>query len=313
MNIVFLDELTLGDNCNLDGVKKLGQYTGHLTTKYTEIVERSIDADILITNKVRLDREIMAQLPKLKLICEAATGLDNIDLEFADSKKIAVKNVVGYSTDSVAQHTFSMILHLLSRMDYYQNYTSSGEWGKSEIFTHFKSFKEINGKIFGIVGLGRIGKKVAKIAEAFGAKVVYHSTSGKNLDSEYTHLSLKNLLEQSDIISIHAPLNKNTKDLISFDELEYLKDNSILINVGRGGIINETSIVDFIKNSKKEVLFGLDVTSKEPISDTCVLTKILSDPKLFITPHIAWASLEAREILVENICRNIQEFINLDS
>jgi glycerate dehydrogenase len=310
VNIVFLDESTLGENSNLDALKALGEYQGHAVTKPDEVLERSQNANVIITNKVKLDESILSQLPKLKLICEAATGLDNIDLEYSRRNGIAVKNVVGYSTDSVAQHTFSMLLYLINSMEYYNDYTSSGKWNKSPIFTHFNSFNEIKGKTYGIIGLGNIGKKVATIAEAFGAKIVYHSTSGRNLEGEYEHLSLDELLKSSDYISIHAPLNPQTKGLICLKELQLLKDNSILINVGRGGIISESCIAEFLSNKQGKVKIGLDVASSEPLSEECALNKVLGNPNLFITPHIAWASVEARDSLVKSIVHNIKEFQN---
>lgn len=308
MKIVFLDELTLGSSIDLSRLSKLGEYTGYATTDYGQIIERASQADIIITNKVKLDKAVLRQLPQLKLICEAATGVDNIDVEFAKSLGVEVKNVKGYSTASVAQHTFSMLFYLLNNMEYYKEYTNNGEWHRSEVFSHFKSFKEIKSKTWGVIGLGAIGESVASIASAFGAKVIYYSTSGENKNNAYPSVPLDELLSTSDFISIHCPLNEKTRNLVGLSELEKLKSGSILLNLGRGGIINEDSIVSFLSREEVGPQIALDVLSKEPIDGESVLNKVLGHKNLFITPHVAWASEEARRTLVEKICLNISNF-----
>ncbi len=307
MNIVFLDAKTLGEDVDFSLLEKYGELTIHPLTAFADIVPRAIDADILIVNKVVLDKAVLTQLPKLKLICEAATGTDNIDIEFAKSKDISVNNVVGYSTDSVVQHTFTMLFYFLNNLSYYQEYTNSLGWTKSQTFSHYKSFSDIAGMKWGIIGLGNIGEKVASIANNFGAEVQYFSTSGKNNNSNYNQVSLEELLTSSDIITIHAPLNNNTKNLISKTELALCSKGCILLNLGRGGIINEEDMKTFIQEDLLNI--GLDVLSSEPMPSDHCLVELLDHKNLLITPHIAWASINSRKKLLEGISLNISRFL----
>jgi len=307
MKILFLDAKTVGD-VSLRGIERFGELEVFETTKLSQTKTRVKNADIIITNKVLIDREIMQNSPKLKLICVAATGMNNIDLESAKEFGIEVKNVSGYSTNSVVQHTFSMLFYLIGSSCYYDSYVKSKEWSQSEIFTHLdKPFFEISGKKWGIIGLGSIGRAVAKVASSFGADVSYYSTNKTPHSKEYPHKSLDELLKESDIISIHSPLNQNTKNLISEDELNLLKNRAVLLNLGRGGIIDEDALAKKIDSS--DILVGLDVTSKEPLPANSPLLNIKNKNQLFITPHIAWASIEARERLVDGIAKNIEEFL----
>ena len=308
MNIVLLDQKTLGDNLNLKILKEFGELTLYPTTSIEETAERIKDAEVIITNKVVITKELMINAPKLKLICIAATGMNNIDLKAAKELNIVVKNVAGYSTSSVVQHTFSMLFYLLEKLEYYNRQVKSKAWSNSGVFTDIsKPFSEIAGKKWGIIGLGTIGKEVAKVAENFGASVHYYSTSGQNLISDYHHSSLETLLSESNIISIHAPLNEQTYNLINQSNLALLKDESILLNLGRGGIINESDLAAVLNT--KNIYAGLDVLEKEPIDETNPLFLINNLDKLLITPHIAWASFEARTRLLEGIVKNIQEFL----
>ncbi len=307
MKIVFLDAKTVGD-VDLSQIKKFGNLIIYPTTPSSLTKKRVKDADIIITNKVIIDKEIMQASSKLKLICVAATGMNNIDLDFAESVGIEVKNVAGYSTFSVVEHTFSMLFYLLKSSSYYDNYVKSKAWSNSEIFTHLeKTFFEIRGKEWGIIGLGTIGKEVAKIATAFGANVSYYSTNKTPHSNLYPHKNLKDLLKTSQIISIHAPLNEKTKNLIGKEELELLKEDAILLNLGRGGIIDEVALAKKIDSSLIKV--GLDVTSKEPLPKDSPLLNVKNKDQLFITPHIAWASIEARKKLIEGIAKNIEDFL----
>jgi len=308
-NIVFLDSSTVGNVPNIHRFRDFGELKIYDNTLPDQLFERTRDADIIITNKVMIDREIMNHAKKLKLICIAATGMNNVDLEYARKNKIPVINVENYSTYSVTQSTFSMLLYLLNHARYYDEYVKSGSYAKSPIFTHHgRTFYELKGKVYGIIGLGNIGKSVAKLAEAFGCRIIYYSTSGKNIDPQYRRVELDKLLTISDIISIHAPLNEKTRDLISYKELIRMKSHAILINVGRGGIVNEK---DLAKALDGGIIFGagIDVLSNEPIDENNPLLDIKNKEKIYITPHVAWASLEARTLLIEKVYENIKSFI----
>lgn len=304
MKIVLLDALTFGET-DLGGFDDLGEVVVYQTTAADETLERVKDADVVVTNKVVIDAEIMDASTDLKLICIAATGMNNVDLEYAAQKEIAVKNVAGYSTDSVVQHTFSMLFYMMGHARYYDEYVKSGEWQKSPVFTHVaKPFAEVKGKKWGIIGLGEIGRGVAEIAKAFGADVCYYSTSGKNTNSDYEQISFTKLLETCDIITIHAPLNAQTKDLVGHSELLMLKDGAILLNLGRGGIVTESALAAII--DVKEIYVGLDVLEKEPMTTPHPLMDVAHKERLYITPHIAWTSVEARERLIASIIENIR-------
>ncbi len=307
MKIVVLDAKTLGD-VDLSPLKRFGELQTYQTTSPQERFERIKDADIVVTNKVVMDKEAIDAAKKLKLIAVAATGMNNVDLEYAKQKGIEVKNVSGYSTKSVVQHTFAMAFYLLEQLRFYDEFVKSGAWSESGIFTCVqKPFYEIAGKRWGIIGLGTIGKEVAKVASSFGAEVVYHSTSGKNQNADYKSLPLHELLKTSQIVSIHAPLNENTKNLISKEELQLLPKGAILLNLGRGGIVNEDDLAEIL--DKKEIYAGLDVTEREPLDKNSALLKIKEKNRLLITPHIAWTSIEARKKLVEGIVENIEDFM----
>ena len=308
MKIVFLDKKTLGDDLDFSKFKEFGEVIFYQSTKKEQTLQRVKDANIVVTNKVVIDKKIMDK-SKIELICVAATGMNNIDLEYAKRKNITVKNVASYSTSSVAQLTFGMAFYLINNLKYYDTYTKdSNGWSKSEIFTHFeKTFFDIKDKTWGIIGLGEIGKEVAKIASCFGSNVIYFSTSKKNNNPLYKRVSLEELLTSSDIISIHAPLNKETKNLINSTNLPLLKDNVILLNLGRGGIINEKDLANFM--DKKNIKVGLDVLEKEPITSDNPLLRIKNKDNLLLTPHIGWASIQSRKRLLDGIYNNIKNFL----
>ncbi|MDE6886039.1 MAG: D-2-hydroxyacid dehydrogenase [Helicobacteraceae bacterium] len=311
MNIVILDAMTLGGS-SLEEIKKLGKLTIYDTTNKKEVVKRAKDADVILTNKVVLDSVILKQLPNLKLICVTATGMNNIDLESAKALKIDVKNVADYSTNAVAQHTFMFALNLLGQLKHYDKFVKKGKWAKNEIFCHINKSNEIyelDNKTWGIIGLGNIGAKVGNIAKSFGANVIYYSTSGKNNSKEFKQeKNLENLIKDSDIISIHAPLNAQTKNLITKKELNLLKTNAILLNMGRGGIVNESDLYKCIK--KKDFYFACDVLEVEPMTENHPFLDKKIQHKLLLTPHIAWAYKESRARLLEGVEKNIKDFIS---
>jgi len=303
MKIVLLDALTFGDT-NLSAFDSLGEVVVHQTTLPNEVEQRIKDTNVIVTNKVVISDELMAGAPSLKLICIAATGMNNVDLEAAKARGIEVKNVAGYSTDSVIQHTFSMLFYLMTHSKYYDEYVKSGEYAKSPIFTNVsKSFFEVKGKKWGIIGLGSIGRGVANVASAFGAEVFYYSTSGVNRTEDYQRSSLDELLKSCDIISIHAPLNDKTNNLLGYEQLLTCKDGAIVLNLGRGGIINEEAVAKIV--DEKNISFGLDVLTREPMLENHVLSSVKNKENLYITPHIAWASVEARDTLIASVVENI--------
>ncbi|WP_086276455.1 D-2-hydroxyacid dehydrogenase [Campylobacter vicugnae] len=308
MKIVCLDADTLGNDVDLDAVfGKFGEFVSYNMTEANQTVQRLQNADIVLTNKVLITRDVIAQT-NLKLICVTATGVNNIDLEAAKEANIPVKNVAGYSTNSVAQQTFANILALRNSTSYYENYgKNSNGWAKSPIFVNLdRPIFELSGKKFCVVGLGTIGLEIAKIAQAFGCDVCYYSTSGNNSNGKFKRVSFKEVL-QCDIISIHAPLNENTKNLFDANALNQLKDGAMLVNSGRGGIIDEEKIAQII--DEREIYFVTDVLEKEPIRADHPLLKVKNKDRLMITPHIAWASVEARKKLIELSAKNIEDFI----
>lgn len=308
MKIVLLDRKTLGNDISLEKFNTLGEVSIYETTKADETLNRVKDADIVITNKVVISKEIMEQ-SQIKLICITATGTNNIDLEEAKNRGIEVKNVVGYAKSTVAQLTITLVLHFIQKLDYYKKYVEEKKWENSDIFTHLDvPFYELENKNWGIIGLGNIGQRVAQIAKAFECNVNYYSTSNKNHNTNFNQVDLEELLKTSDVITIHSPLNDATKNLINKTNLNLLKDGAILINVGRGGIINEEDLAKTL-DEEKLLYCGLDVVNEEPIRKDNPLNFIQNKERLVITPHIAWASIEARNKIVDTIFDNIQEFI----
>lgn len=306
MKIVFLDAATVGELTNIQKFKELGEYTSYDYTTKEQRIQRIGDAEIVITNKVVIDEEVISSSPNLKLICVAATGTNNIDLKCAEKHNIAVKNVAGYSTDSVVQITFSLLMELLSHTSHFNEYVQSGCYSKSQSFTLVTpSFNELKGKRYGIVGLGNIGRKVAKIAEAFEAEVVYYSTSGANSTTDYKQVDMQELLATCDIISIHAPLNEKTSNLFDYEKLSKMKSSAFIINVGRGGIINEADLVRVLDENKIAGA-GVDVFTVEPMAQDSPFMSLKNRDKLVASPHIAWASIEARTLLVDMIADNIR-------
>ena len=308
MKIVCLDADTLGNDVDLDSVfGKFGEFVSYNMTDETQTIQRIKNADIVLTNKVLITKDVIAKT-NLKLICVTATGVNNIDLDAAKKANILVKNVAGYSTNSVVQQTFANILAIRNSTSYYENYGKNSDgWAKSPIFVNLdKPIFELSGKKFCVIGLGTIGLEVAKVAQAFGCEVSYYSTSGNNSNSNFNRVSFDEVLK-SDIISIHAPLNENTKNLFNSQALNQLKDGAMLVNSGRGGIVDEEYMAKLI--DEREIYFITDVLEKEPIVANHPLLKVKNKDRLMITPHIAWASVEARRKLIELSVKNIEDFI----
>lgn len=307
MKIVFLDEYSVAGR-DMSSVARFGDYVGYNMTRPEEVIERCADAEIVIANKVVLSAEIMQALPCLKLICVAATGMNNVDLEAAAELGIEVRNAIGYSTYSVAETTLCSALALLREVVYYDEYFHSGRYAKSDRpFNFDRPTSQIRGKKWGIIGLGNIGREVARLASAFGCEVSYTSTSGVVREEEYPALTLEDLLAESDIVSIHAPLNAKTLNLIDNRELSLMKPSAILINVARGGIVNEEALAAALDGG---VIRGaaLDVFSTEPLTDS-PLYRIKERHKLLASPHNAWSSDDAIDRLIGCIAKNIEEFL----
>ena len=303
MKIVLLDASTFGET-DLSGFSALGEVEIFQTTSPQEVQERITGCDVIVTNKVVITSFHMSNTPSIKLICVAATGMNNVDLEAAKAKAIEVKNVAGYSTDSVIQHTFSILFYLMGHSKYYDEYVKNGSYSNSPIFTDVsKPFFEIKDKKWGIIGLGTIGRGVANIAKAFGAEILYFSTSGKNDTDDYERHNLDNILKSCDIISIHAPLNEQTENLLDYEQLLTCKDGSIILNLGRGGIVNEEAIAKIV--DEKNIYFGLDVLTKEPMTKNHPILSVKNRDSIYVTPHIAWASVEARDTLIASVIENI--------
>ena len=304
MKIVLLDALTFGAT-DLSGFDTFGEVEVHQTTSKEQTVERITNADVIVTNKVVINAQMMNECENLKLICIAATGMNNVDLEAAKEKNIEVKNVAGYSTDSVIQHTFSMLFYLMGHSRYYDEVVKDGRYSRSAIFTDVSQpFFEIKGKKWGIIGLGSIGRGVANIAKAFGAELYYYSTSGVNRTDDFERVNLSEMLKTCDIISIHAPLNEKTNNLLDYEQLQTSKDGAIILNLGRGGIINEDAVAKII--DVKNISFGLDVLTQEPMRENHPLLSVKNKENLYISPHIAWTSVEARDRLIAATIENIK-------
>lgn len=304
MKIVFLDAATMGD-VSFEPFERLGDFVKYENSTPQEARERVKDIDVLLINKVLVDKELIDSAPNLKLICIAATGVNNIDVEYAASKGIPVRNVAGYSTDSVVQSTFMHILSLVGGGRYFDDSVKSGSYSRSGMFTDPNwNWWELTGKTIGIIGMGNIGKKVAHIAEAFGMKVCYYSTSGTAHCKDYPCLPLEELLAQSDIVSIHAPLNEKTKNLIGAAQLAMMKPTAYLVNMGRGAIVVEADLANAVDEGVIAGA-GLDVFVTEPIPEDHPYLKMRHPERMTLAPHVAWASMEARKRLISMMADNI--------
>jgi len=286
-------------------IEREGELTAWPNSTPDEALRRVGECDVLIVNKIKVNDRLLEAAPRLRLVCEAGTGINNIDVEACSRHGVAVRNVAGYSTDSVVQETFMHILNLLGNGAYFDNVVKSGAYSRSGLFTDYsRPFVEMAGKTLGIIGLGAIGTKVAKIGTAFGMKVIYYSTSGTNHNTEYPSVPLDRLMREADVISVHAPYNERTAGLVGERELRMMKPKAIIVNMGRGGIVVEDALAKVIDEG---VIGGaaLDVYSVEPIPADHPLLHTRHPERLSLTPHIAWASVEARERLIQSIADNI--------
>ena len=304
MKIVFLDAGTMGTS-SLAPIEKVGELTAWPNSTSDEAVQRVGDCDVLIVNKIKVNGRLLEAAPRLRLVCEAGTGINNIDVDACSMHGVVVRNVAGYSTDSVVQETFMHILNLLGNGAYFDNVVKSGAYSRSGLFTDYsRPFIEMAGKTLGIIGLGAIGAKVAKIGVAFGMKVIYYSTSGTSHNTEYPSVPLDRLMRESDVVSVHAPYNERTAGLVGEKELRMMKPKSIIVNMGRGGIVVEEALAKVIDEGVIGGA-GLDVYSTEPIPADHPLLRTRHPERLSLTPHVAWASIEARERLIQSIADNI--------
>lgn len=310
MNIVFLDAKTIGDDIDLSKFDELGTVTKYSFSTSKEVPERIKDADVIIVNKIQVDASTIGDAQNLKLVCVTATGTNNLDKEYLDSRKIAWRNVAGYSTESVVQHTFAMLFYLLEHLRYYDDYVKQDHYTNDVMFTHFaRHFVELKGKTWGIIGLGNIGRRVASIAEAFGVHVIYASPSGAKPQEGYTQVDLDTLYKQSDIISVHAPLNEYTEHLIDAAAFSKMKSRCIFLNLGRGPIVVEADLRRALEEQQIQAA-GLDVLSVEPMSETNPLRGYKDSSRLLITPHVAWASVEARTRLMNIIYEQVKTYFS---
>lgn len=310
MNIVFLDAKTLGDDIDFTPFEQLGTVTRYDFTSSEEVPDRVEDADILVINKVLMNEQTLSKARNLKLVCVTATGTNNLDKPYLESRGIEWRNVAGYSTDSVAQHTFAMLFYLMEKLNYYDNYVKGGHYVNDRIFTHFaETFHELSGRTWGILGLGAIGRRVADIAKLFGADVIYYSASGAPAQEGYRQVDFDTLLLRSDILSIHAPLNAHTEGIIDAAAFRKMKKDAILLNLGRGPIVCESDLVKALQDGEIAAA-GLDVLAAEPMEAGNPLLSVTDSRRLFITPHIGWASIEARTRLMKIIAGQIAEFLS---
>lgn len=308
MKIVFLDVKTIGEDIDLSGYEALGEVVKYDFSTPEQARERTSDADVIILNKVEINEKSIGDADKLKLVCVTATGTNNLDKEYLAERGIAWRNVAGYSTETVAQHTFALLFYLFEKLSYYDDYVKSEKYIGDVSFTHFDHvFHELTGKTWGIIGLGNIGRRVADIAKMFGCHVIYYSTSGKNSQPGYERVEFDELLEKSDIVSVHAPLTEETQGLMDAKAFSKMKESAIFLNLGRGPIVVEKDLADALDNGHIAAA-GLDVLSVEPMREDNPLRRIKDSEKLIITPHIAWASVEARTRLMEIILGQIKEF-----
>lgn len=310
MNIVVLERHSVGKDVSVDAISALGDsIIYNNTSSEAEVIERVKDADIIVANKAPLNNRTLKDASRLKLICELATGYDNVELEYCKSRGIEVCNVVNYSTDAVAQHTFALMFYVLEKLRHYDDYVKGGEYASQDRFSNFDiPFTELAGKTWGIIGMGNIGQKVAAIAKSFGCRVIFHSVTGKSTVSEYEQVSFDELLMESDFLSIHCPLSDITRGMIDYAALSKMKRTAILINVARGPVVVDA---DLARALEEDIIAGagLDVTGTEPMKEANPLSKIMDSNKLIITPHLAWASIEARNRCVSETALNIDSFI----
>lgn len=313
MKIVILEAESLGEDMKLDQFFEIGEVEIYGKTMAEQVPERIAQADAVIVNKLPMKEETLKDAKYLKYIGLTATGTNNVDFDYTNQRGITVTNVAGYSTEVVAQHTFALTLYLLEHLRYYDDYVKSGEYTNSDSFCHMeRRFNELSGKTWGIIGLGAIGKKVAEIATAFGCEVIFYSASGQKRREAYRQVDFDTLLRESDIVSCHAPLTEKTYHLMDADAFDKMKKTAIFINVGRGPIVNEKDLAKALKKEKIAAA-GLDVLEQEPMKKDNPLHKLDVGDRLLITPHIAWAAVEARARLLDEVYQNLNAFLKGES
>lgn len=309
MKIVVLEKESLGRDLDISYYEEFGEVVYYDTTSACEVPERIMDAEIVLVNKVLMNEETLSGAKNLKLICETATGYNNVDLNYCRRRGIRLTNVCGYSTPIVAQHTFALALYLLEKLPVYDRFVKDGSYAKHYMFTNFEPFfNELEGKNWGIVGLGNIGRKVAQIAQVFGCNVIYYSASGKNTSTDYRQVNFDTLLAESDILSLHCPLTDRTEHLMNTEAFAKMKRSAILINVARGPVVDEQALYEALVSGQIAAA-GLDVLEKEPILADNPLNRIQDSTKLFITPHMAWGSHEARSRCAKEVYYNIKSYL----
>lgn len=309
MKLVVLERNSAGTDVDVSCFEKFGEVSYYPNTTAEDVAERVKEAEIIISNKAPLNEKTLKDAPDVKLICLLATGYDNVDLEYCKSRNIKVANVVNYCTPAVAQHTLLLAMMLAEKITYYDEYVKSGEYSAQDRFSHFdRVFHDLEGKTWGIVGMGSIGHKVAELATAFGCNVIFYSASGKSTCTDYKRVELDTLLQESDILSLHCPLSDRTRNLINKEALNKMKKTAILINVARGPVVNTQDLYHALVEDKI-MAAGLDVLEKEPMELSNPLSELKDSTKLIITPHMSWASIESRTRLVAEVVKNIEAFL----
>lgn len=309
MKIVLLDASTLGDDISLEPIKKLGECVVYENIDNGDIEKALSDADVCVTNKKLLGEHNLKNCSALKLICLTATGYNNVDVEYCRQRGIKVRNVPGYCKESVCQHTFTLLLSLIESISYYDNFVKDGSYTKSGIANHLAvPFDEICAKTWGIIGMGGIGREVAKVAEAFGAHVIFSPVSGKSRKEAFEEVEMEELFRRSDIISIHSPLNEKTENLVNMEKLKLMKKEAVIINVGRGAIVNSHDLVEAVDTGIIKGA-GIDVYPTEPPAIDDPFMNIKHPERFVLTPHIAWASLRARQRCIDIVGENILALI----
>ena len=309
MKLIILERNSVGTDVDVSCFEKFGEVTCYPNTVAANTSERVKDADIILANKAPLNESTLKDAPNVKLICLLATGFDNVDLAYCRSRGIKVTNVINYCTSTVAQHTLLLALALSEKIAFYDDYVKSGAYSAQDRFSNFdRTFYDLEGKTWGIIGMGTIGRRVAGLAQAFGCRVIFYSASGKSTCTDYKRVEFDTLLQESDILSLHCPLSDWTRGLINKDALSKMKETAILVNVARGPVVDTQALYDALVTDRIAGA-GLDVLEQEPMAKDNPLARIKDSSKLIITPHMAWASLESRTRLVDEVVKNIEAFL----
>lgn len=310
MKIVVLDRTSVGEDVSVEEMKKYGDVSFYNSTPDGLVAERVADADIVVANKNPINEASLRDAKRVKLVCQFATGYDNVDIAYCKSRGIRVVNVRNYSTAAVAQHTIALALSVLENLPYYDEYVKSGAYSRQERFAHFgKVYYELEGKTWGIIGMGNIGHSVARIAEALGCRVIFYSASGNSVCTEYERVDFETLLAQSDVLSLHCPLSERTRHIMDEEAFARMKPSAILVNVARGAVVDTAALGRALKNGQIRGA-GMDVFETEPMRADDPLLELEDTGRLQMTPHMAWASIEARTRCVTETCKNIEAFLN---